>query len=83
MSSITQVYRARKRKAKISVRLDLTKPLNLRNSANEGVREHLKINFVCADINCSSCVCLKGNGGFKYLNTMGELEKKNLSDLSG
>ena len=81
-SSRTQVYRARKRKAKISVRLDLTKRRSdLRNSAYERVREHPKINFVCADINCSLCVCLRGNGGFKYFNTMEELEKK-FSDLS-
>ena len=82
-SSRTQVYRARKRKAKISVRLDLTKRrLDLRNSAYERVKEHPKINFVCADINCSLCICFRGNGGFKYFNTMEELEKI-LSDLSG
>ena len=80
--SRTQVYRARKRKAKISVRLDLTKRRSdLRNSAYQRVREHPKINFVCADINCSLCVCLRGNGGFKYFNTMEELEKI-FSDLS-
>ena len=46
-SSRTQVYRARKRKAKISVRLGLTEqPLDLRNSAYEKVREHPKTNFV-------------------------------------
>ena len=82
-SSRTQVYRARKRKAKISVRLDLRKRrLDLRNSAYERVRDHRKTNFVCADINCSFCVCLKGNRGFKYFNTMDELEKI-LSDLFG
>ena len=78
-----QVCRARKRKAKISVRLDLTiQRLDLRNAAYERVREHPKTNYFCADINCSLCVCLKGNGGFKYFNTLEELEKI-LSDLSG
>ena len=83
LSSRARVYRAKKWKTKISVRLDLTKRrLDLRNSAYERVREHPKINFVCADINCSLCVCLRGNGGFKYFNTTEELEKI-LSDLSG
>ena len=78
-----KIIRARKCKAKISVRLDLTKRrLHLRNSVYERVREHPRINFICADINFSLCVCLKGNGDFKYLITMGELEKT-LSDLSG
>ena len=82
-SSRTQVYRAGKRKAKISVRLDLTKRrLDLRNSAYKRVRERPKINFVFPDINCSLCVCLKGNGGFKYVNAMEGLEK-NLFNLSG
>ena len=82
-SSRTKVYRARNRRAKISVRLDLTKQcLDLCNSFYERVREHPKINFVCADIKCSLCVCLKGNEGFKYSNTMEDLEKI-LSDLSG
>ena len=83
LSSRTRVYRAKNRKTKISVRLDLTKRrLDLRNSAYQGVREHPKINFVCGDINCFLCVCLKSNGGFKYFNTMEKLEKI-LSDLSG
>ena len=83
LSSRARVYRAKKWKTKISVRLDLTKRrLDLRNSAYQRVREHPKINFVCGDINSSLCVCLKSNGGFKYFNTMEKLEKI-LSDLSG
>ena len=63
--------------------LDLTeRRLDLRNSAYERVREHPKINFVCANINCFLCACLKDNGGFKYFNTVEELEKS-LYDLSG
>ena len=46
------------------------------------VTKHPKINFACADINCSLCVFLKGNGGFKYFNTMEELEKFCLTYLA-
>ena len=64
------------------VRLDLSKrSLGLHNSTYERVRDHPKINFVCTDINCSLCVCLKGNGGFRCFNTSDELAKV-LSDLS-
>ena len=81
-SSRTQVYRARKWEVKISGRLDLTKQrLDLHNSAYGRVRGHPKISYVCAYINCSLCVCLKGNGGFKYFNTIEKLEKI-LPDLS-
>ena len=76
------VISSSKRKAKINARLDLTRRrLYLHNSAYERVREQPKVNFVCTDISCSLWVCLKGNGGFKYFNTMEELEKI-LSDLS-
>ena len=40
------------------------------------IRKHPKINFVCADINCSLCV------GFKYFDTMEELEKFCLTYLA-
>ena len=77
-----QVYGAKKCKAKVIVRLDLTKrSLDLRNSGYKRVRERPKIILVFADINSSLCACLKGNGGFHYFNTMEELENI-LSDLS-
>ena len=69
-SSRTQVYRARKCKAKISVRLDLTEqPLDLRNSAYEKVREHPKTNFVWKDCCFSICLFLFKKTKNTYVST--------------
>ena len=67
------VYRDRKRKSNISGHLDLTnrRYLLLKDAYNK-VKDDDRIDFVCADINCSLCLSLK-NGKWKFFNSSKEL----------
>ena len=70
------VYKKRKNLKDQKIFVDLTKRrMELRKMANEKIKDIHGAEYVFADINCSLCVKLIGDKGFKYFNTEYELVK--------